>query len=75
MNFIQGNDGIFFMLWEDFVNYFDMIDICKVRDNASYMNVDADFDKKRGEIFEVETKGGDVVLTLSQRSLRGFGEA
>lgn len=51
MNFVQGNDGIFFMLWEDFVNYFDMIDICKVRDNASYLNVDVEFDKKRGEVF------------------------
>lgn len=37
------------------MNYFDMIDICKVRDNASYMNVDVEFDKKRGEIFEMET--------------------
>jgi hypothetical protein len=51
MNFIQGNDGIFFMLWEDFVNYFDMIDICKVKDNACYLNVDIELDKKRGEIF------------------------
>ncbi len=57
------------------MNYFDMIDICKVRDNASYMNVDVEFDKKRGEIFEVETEGGDLMLTVSQQSLRGMGEA
>ncbi len=31
-----GNDGIFFMLWEDFVDYFNMIDICKLNDNANY---------------------------------------
>ncbi len=57
------------------MNYFDMIDICKVKDNASYMNVDVEFDRKRGEIFEMETEGGDVVVTLSQQSLRGMGEA
>ena len=41
------------MLWEDFVNYFDMVDICKIKDNANYLNVDVDFDKKRGEMFEI----------------------
>lgn len=32
-----------------------MIDICKVNDNANYMNVDGKFDKKNGEVFEFET--------------------
>jgi hypothetical protein len=36
------------MLWEDFINYFDMVDICKINDNASYSNVDTEFDKKNG---------------------------
>lgn len=30
------NDGIFFMLWQDFVRYFAMIDICQINDNANY---------------------------------------
>lgn len=28
--------GTFFMLWEDFVQYFTLIDICQIQDNANY---------------------------------------
>lgn len=30
------NDGIFFMFWEDFLQYFQIINLCKVNDNANY---------------------------------------
>lgn len=52
MNYKDKNDGIFFMLWEDFVNYFGMVDICKVDDNANYLDVESDFNKHNGEMFE-----------------------
>lgn len=41
MGYTSKNDGIFFMLWDDFVNYFDMVDICKINDNANFVNADA----------------------------------
>jgi hypothetical protein len=71
MGYSQKNDGIFFILWEDFVNYFDMVDICKINDNANYTNVDAELNKKNGEMFEFETNGGNLTLSISQQSLRG----
>ena len=30
------------------MDYFVMIDLCKVNDNANYLNVEAKFDKKNG---------------------------
>ena len=29
-------DGVFFLTWEDFVTYFQLVDICKINDNANY---------------------------------------
>lgn len=29
-------DGVFFILWEDFLTYFQLVDICKINDNANY---------------------------------------
>jgi len=36
MGHTQKDDGVFFMLWEDFATYFVIIDICNVDDNAHY---------------------------------------
>lgn len=36
------------MSWIDFLDYFVMIDICKVNDNAHYFNIDSKFNKKNG---------------------------
>ncbi len=53
-----------------------MVDICKIKDNANYINVDIEFNKKRGEIVEFQlTVAGNVTIGLSQQSLRGLGEA
>ena len=52
------------------MDYFVMIDICKINDNAKYMNIDGKFDKKNGQMFEFYTEGGDITLSLSQKSLR-----
>ena len=32
----KDTDGIFFVIWEDFLNYFSLVDICKIFDNAHY---------------------------------------
>lgn len=39
------------MLWEDFVNYFSMVDICRINDNANYISVESDFNRKNGQMF------------------------
>jgi|JI61114C2RNA_FD_contig_31_6222148_length_1306_multi_2_in_0_out_0_3 hypothetical protein len=53
-----GNDGIFFMLWEDFVDYFKMINICKVNDNANYFYYEDEYQNDTAKLFELETSGG-----------------
>ena len=62
------------MLWEDFVNYFGMVDICKINDDANYLCVEAEFDKHNGQMFEFETQGGPATVGVSQKSLRGADE-
>jgi hypothetical protein len=53
------------------VNYFDMVDICKIDDNASYSSFETEFDRKHAKVFAFNTAGGNLMLTLSQKSLRG----
>jgi hypothetical protein len=36
-------DGVFFILWEDFIIYFQLVDLCKINDNANYNFADASF--------------------------------
>jgi hypothetical protein len=66
------NDGTFFMLWEDFVNFFTMIDICRVNDNANYFYYEDTYLNDVPRLFEFETTGGEVVITLSQLNLRSL---
>ena len=66
------NDGTFFMLWEDFVQYFSMLDICKINDNANYYSLQNEYVDNQPKMFEFETPGGDVVITLSQKNIRGL---
>ena len=47
-----------------------MIDVCKINDNANYINIDAKFEKKNGQMFDFQTEGGNLTLSLSQKSLR-----
>jgi hypothetical protein len=39
------------MSWEDFLDYFVLVDVCKINDNAHYLNFDKPFNKKNGEVF------------------------
>ena len=66
------NDGTFFMLWEDFVEYFSMADICKINDNAHYFYYQDTYKKDEPKLFEFEIGGGDVVISLSQPNIRGL---
>lgn len=69
MNF-GGDDGIFFMLWEDFEKYFIIVDICRVDDNAHYYYSTNYFEKNKPILYDLTTEGGDLTLTASQRSKR-----
>ena len=62
---------MFFILWDDFVKYFGMVDICKIDENAHYLCSEAEFDRHNGEMFEFETEGGPATVGVSQKSLRG----
>jgi hypothetical protein len=70
LGYSERNDGVFFILWEDFVNYFFMVDICKINDNASFTNLQAQFSRKRAEVFEFTTNGGSLTIELSQEERR-----
>ena len=43
MGYQDKNEGTFFMLYEDFVEYFFMVDICKLNDNSNYNFVPQEF--------------------------------
>lgn len=38
------------MLWEDFVSYFAMVDICKINDNAHYIYNSDPYEKGVGYV-------------------------
>jgi hypothetical protein len=54
------------------VNYFAMVDICKINDNANYFYYQDTYQNDVPRLFEFETSGGDLVITLSQTNLRGL---
>lgn len=64
------NDGTFFMLWDDFLQYFSMVDICKVNDNANYYCFQDTYVSDKPKVFEFEISGGEVVVSFSQPNLR-----
>lgn len=73
-------DGIFFLTWEDFVHYYQLVDICKINDNASYNFVPADYKSKIPQLHQIEVKspgeGGlkNLTIALTQETTRGMGE-
>ena len=52
------DDGIFFIVWEDFLQYFQLVNICKVNDKASYYYEELTFPKGRGIFTNVTCSGG-----------------
>jgi len=49
-------DGVFFILWDDFIKYYQLVDICKINDNASYNFNPVTFDHLAPKLFEIEIK-------------------
>ncbi len=70
MGLNYGDDGTFFILWEDFLKYFVILDICKINDNAHYYYVSNKFEKNKPNLYDIVTEGGDITLTASQKSKR-----
>lgn len=71
-------DGIFFILWEDFVAYFQLVDICKINDNANYNFLETSFKHLAASLFEIDvgkaSEGRNkITLAVTQESTRGKG--
>lgn len=47
-------DGVFFVFWEDFIKYFQLVDICKINDNANYNFIPATFQHLKPNVIEFE---------------------
>ncbi len=39
MSYDEKEDGMFYMLWDDFIKYFVLIDICRIKDSAHYLYI------------------------------------
>lgn len=46
-------DGVFFILWEDFLAYHQLIEICKINDNANYNFTPVSFPSLKPKLFEI----------------------
>jgi len=65
------DDGIFFMAYEDFLKYFDDIQICYVRDNNKYQSHRVTSDANHAVYFKVKIEQeGKYYFTVNQESKR-----
>lgn len=67
-------DGIFFILWEDFLKYFQLVEICKLNDNAHYNFVPAEFQNLQPQLFEFELRNNEpslMTIAITQKDKRG----
>lgn len=60
----QPDDGVFFMFWEDVVANFNLLDICRIKDNANYVFEDSIYKSGQPKFYEITYDGKDP-LTLS----------
>lgn len=58
------------MLWEDFDQFFVLVDICHINDNANYFYKELDFQCSIPRYIDFKTHGGDITFTFSQVSRR-----
>jgi hypothetical protein len=71
LGFSEKNDGIFFILWEDFLNYFQIIDLGKVNDKANYYYEELVYPKDVPVFSGMSIRGGDTTIALTQLDSRG----
>lgn len=71
LGYSEKNDGIFFIFWEDFLNYFQIIDICKVDDEANYYYEELVYTKDVPVFSGMEIMGGNCTLAITQENTRG----
>jgi hypothetical protein len=75
IGYVDKDNGEFFMVWADFLHYYDMIDICKIDDSYSYNFINFDFTSKNAAFCRIETKrSGRAHIGLHQPDNRGAGE-
>jgi len=61
------------MLWEDFCDVFNMVDLCLIEDKASYLCSNSTFNPEKGNLFELNLHTpGKLVLAVTQDNIRTF---
>jgi hypothetical protein len=70
LGYTNKDDGVFFMLWEDFDQFFVVVDLCHINDCANYFYKELNFQSGRPQYIDFSTNGGDLTFALSQVSGR-----
>ncbi len=68
---LDKDDGIFFMFWEEFLEFFQLVDICKIDEKANYYYEELSYPKGRPVYTQLTSKGGEATIALTQESTRG----
>lgn len=74
LGYSEKNDGVFFMFWEDFLEYFQVINICKVDDKANYYYEELNYPKDVPVFTALTTRGGNITLAVTQLDTRNIPE-
>lgn len=68
---VARDDGIFYMLYEDFLNFYDVVDICHYDSSCSYF-AEGMAVAKNAAVFNLQVpEQGEYILELHQPTLRG----
>ena len=70
MGYNVGDDGVFFMLWDDFLDYFIVVDICRMNDNAQYIYECNTFKPATALCYDVACEGGETFFSVAQPTRR-----
>lgn len=73
LGFDYRDKNVFYISFEEFLRWFDNIQICQVRDNFSYSHIKSKTDSRRGAYFRLKVqRPGDYAISVKQRSKRFF---